>query len=40
MVAGAVSSLKGNGETHNSNLTKLADEFDGLSQIERPHGTP
>jgi diguanylate cyclase len=36
MVAGAVSGFKGIGETHNSNLTKLADEFDGLSQIEDP----
>jgi len=36
MVATAVSSLKGNGETHKSHFTTLADEFDVLSHIEDP----
>ena len=36
MVAGAVSSLKGNGETQKSHLTRLAEEFDVLSHIEDP----
>jgi diguanylate cyclase (GGDEF)-like protein len=36
MVAAAVGSLKGNGETRKSHLTLLADEFDVLSHFEDP----
>ncbi len=36
LVAATVSAFKGDGETHDSNLTKLADDFDVLSHIEDP----
>jgi diguanylate cyclase (GGDEF)-like protein len=36
MVAKAISGIKGNGERHKSNLSKLADGFDALSRVQDP----